>query len=86
MLHTFSLQKEPILRRSPFPKEREQGRMQTCCWLVWCSRTLSCDAVNCTQELGLIHSDNYWAALILLVFAAFLFVLQNRKIGKPKDM
>jgi hypothetical protein len=37
-------------------------------------------------QLGLIHSDNYWAALILLVFAAFLFVLQNRKIGKPKDM
>jgi hypothetical protein len=37
-------------------------------------------------QLGLIHADNYSVALILLVFAAFLFVLQNRKIGKPKDM
>ena len=35
-------------------------------------------------QLGLIQSDNYWAALILLFLAIVTFVLQNRGIGKQK--
>jgi hypothetical protein len=36
-------------------------------------------------QLGVIHSDNYGVALILTCVAAFVFVVQNRKIGKPRD-
>jgi predicted small integral membrane protein len=38
-----------------------------------------------TSWLGLIHSDNYWAALILLVLAIITFVLQNRTGNKAGD-
>ncbi|MGC9445159.1 MAG: hypothetical protein ACP5E9_09580 [Candidatus Methanospirareceae archaeon] len=34
-------------------------------------------------QLGWIHCDDYSVALILLVLAIILFVLQNRNIGTP---
>ena len=46
------------------------------------ARPLSGDAANCTKELGLIHSDNYSVDLISTFVAAFVFILQNRKIMK----
>jgi len=36
-------------------------------------------------QLGWIHSDDYSVALILLCLATLVYVLQNSKIGKPRD-